>query len=99
MIALAASEMMPGSFCRAFEEALLMSVGPFRVNPSMTPAAMASASRFAAAVASAVCSRKASVLFEKHPESSIRPNEMAVKPAFIEIEMQSAPEAGVKLTL
>src|ERR1700739_400957 len=49
-----------------------MSGGPLRISPSATPRAMAPASRFAAAVASAVCSRSESVLFEKQPDSRRR---------------------------
>src|ERR1700727_3898067 len=50
-----------------------MSSGLFLASPAAMPRAMAPAFRLAAAVASAVCSRRASVLFgEKQPDNRSR---------------------------
>ena len=53
-MACASAAVTSGRFTRSLAEAVLISIGPFRVSPSTTPLAMAPASRLAAAVASAV---------------------------------------------
>src|SRR4051812_13481260 len=70
MIASAVAEVIPGRVSNSSLVAVLMLMGPLRLRPSNTPCATALASRFAAAVAFAVCSLIASGLLDsdEHPD-------------------------------